>query len=244
MHRPKPEASVETAKKRGFSTFKLTEAYKHLGLKKVKPWNDEFQPVSPSPAFNQHLERLKSFDVDRSREGKKIFIEAVLLEAIQTSKRLKVWKSSTLESSIAHGSIDYLVAENQDYLEAPFICIIDVKKDDFEQGLAHCLMAMQACQWQNRQAGRKIDVFGIVTNSGTWQFYHLTILGEVYGTLPFAVGKLETVLGPLNYIFQQCEMNLSWFDPVVVASMVEEPLDCSEEFFGLDKIQVDYAYVG
>jgi hypothetical protein len=204
----------EKSKKKAFSTFKLNDAYRQLSVKQVQPWNVEFRPVHPSPAFELHLERLKSFDTERSKEGKKLLIDAILLESVQAFQRLKIWKGGYIESDVAHGSVDYLVGETQDYVEAPLICIVEVKKHDaFEHGLAKCLMEMHACQYQNVKCDRKIDVFGIVTNSGTWQFYQYTAAGEVFGSPPFAVGQLETVLGPICHIFQQCEQNLSWFDP-------------------------------
>ena len=49
---------------------------------------------------------------------------------------------------------------------------------------------MQACQWENRQLGKEIDVLGIVTNEDTWKFYQLTVDGKVYETLPHAVGEM------------------------------------------------------
>jgi hypothetical protein len=50
---------------------------------------------------------------------------------------------------------------------------VEAKKDDFGQGLAQCLVEMQACQWRNTQINKKIDVFGIVTNGDTWKAYKL-----------------------------------------------------------------------
>lgn len=82
------------------------------------------------------------------------------------------------------------------------------KKDDFEQGLAQCLVEMQACQWRNTQINKKIDVFGIVTNGDTWKAYKLAISGTVYETMPHATGDLERVLGLLQSIFRECEQNL------------------------------------
>jgi hypothetical protein len=54
------------------------------------------------------------------------------------------------------------------------------KKDDFEQGLAQCLVEMQACQWQNHQVSHDADILGIVTNGEGWQFYKLLLTGVVY----------------------------------------------------------------
>lgn len=67
---------------------------------------------------------------------------------------------------------------------------------------------MQACQWQNRQADRDIDVLGIVTNGEGWQFYRLATTGEVYETPLYSVGDMALLLGRLRFVFQLCEQNL------------------------------------
>lgn len=207
-------ATTKTAKtpqqrKRNFSSFKYRDAFKQLNIIQLIPWSIEFNPIAPSDFFQQHLQRLKRFDLTTSEEAKKLIIDAILTEAVQAFDGLKIWKAATLESDTLIGEADYLVAENRAYLEAPFLCIVEAKKDDFEQGLAQCLVEMQACQWNDQQLGQGMDVFGIVTNGTTWQFYKLSLSGEVYETLPYSISNTESVLGLLHYVFQQCESNLS-----------------------------------
>jgi hypothetical protein len=122
--------------------------------------------------------------------------------------RLKIWKGARIESDILVGNADYLIAENQDYLDIPFLCIVEAKRDDFEQGLAQCLVEMQACQWKNKQSGRLIDVSGIVTNAQGWIFYKLTLAGEVYKTRTYVSDDADLTLGALHHIFAECERNL------------------------------------
>jgi hypothetical protein len=196
-------------KKKAFSRFKLDEAYKHLNLIQLTPWKINFTPTAPSDAFQLHRDRLHVFDVDRSEEGKKLIIDAILIEALQPFNPLKFWKGANLESEIAHGAADYLMTENRGYFEAPFLCIVEAKKDDFEQGLAQCLVEMQACQWINQAIDRTIDVFGIVTNGEGWKFYKLDLAGVVFETLLYSVSDINSILGILHYIFELCEQNLA-----------------------------------
>lgn len=156
-----------------------------------------------------HLERLQAFDIQRSEEGKKLLIDAILIEAIQAFKHLKFWKGANLESDVAHGAADYLLAENRGYREAPFLCVIEAKEDGFEQGLAQCLVEMQACQWSNQAVGRSLDVFGIVTNGEGWKFYKFSTSLQGYETLLYSISELENILGQLRYVFQRCELHLS-----------------------------------
>jgi hypothetical protein len=154
------------------------------------------------------LARLRCFDLQSSEESKKLIIDAILTESIQKFTRLKIWKSALLESETLTGAADYLVAEHRAYLEAPFTCIVEAKRDDFYQGTAECLVEMQTCQWNSQQLNQMTDVFGVVTNGTTWQFYQLPLAGEVYETLPYSISNIELVLGLLHHIFQQCEINL------------------------------------
>jgi hypothetical protein len=195
-------------RKKNFSSFTLIEAMKQLNINDLIEWQVTITPKDPSAFFKQRLERLECFDLQTVEESKKLLIDAICEEAIQEFKRLRIWKGAGLEGDRTTGYVDYLIAERKRYLEAPMLCIIEAKKDDFEQGLAQCLVEMEACQSINRKLDKNIDVLGIVTNGTTWNFYKLTVLGQVYETAPHALGDLEVVLGWLYYIFRECENNL------------------------------------
>ncbi|MGK7902648.1 MAG: hypothetical protein AB4352_14785 [Hormoscilla sp.] len=196
-------------KKKNFSSFKYKEACKQLNITELLLWDIEVEPVPISDFFRQRLERLQCFDLQSYEESRKLIIDAICEEAIQKFNTLKIWKGASLETEVTNGNVDYLVAARKAYLEAPYLCIVEAKKDDFEQGLAKCLVEMQACQWENKQIGKEIDVLGIVTNGDTWKFYQLTVDGNVYQTLSHAIGEMGTVLGLLRFLFQACTQYLS-----------------------------------
>lgn len=194
--------------KKNFSSFNLKEAMKQLSITDLNPWNIDAPPVAPSDFFQQRLKRLEAFDLESYERSKELLIDAFCEEAIQSFSKLKIWKGAGLEGNVVNGSVDYLVAGRKRYLEAPLLCVVEAKKDDFEQGLAQCLVEMQACQWQNAQLGKTIDVLGIVTNGSTWQFYQLTTIGQVFETLPYSLNDQPAILGVLHFIFEQCQQNL------------------------------------
>jgi hypothetical protein len=200
--------AVDTPRRKAFSKFTLAEAYKQLGIDNLIPWEVSFTPVAPTAAFQIHMQRLQAFDLQRSEEGKKLLIDAILLEAIQGFEMLKLWKGAAFEAPFAHGTADYLMTENKGYFEAPLLCVIEAKKDDFEQGLAQCLVEMLACQWNNQELGRAFDIFGIVTNGEGWKFYRLATDNQVWETLMFSISGIEAILGQLNYVFRECTSNL------------------------------------
>ncbi len=204
------KVKIPKSKKKNFSSFSVSEAYKQLGIITLIPWEFESQPLPISDFFKKRLERLhKHFDLRSYEESKKLLIDAFCEEAMENLDQLKIWKGGRLESDVLIGNADYLIAQKKDYLEVPFLCIIEAKKDDFEQGLAQCLVEMQACQWQNKQAGKPIDILGIVTNAREWMFYKLDLSGKVYESRGYISDDAAQTLGALHHIFQECEKNLS-----------------------------------
>jgi hypothetical protein len=202
-------AKTAKSKKKNFSSFSLAEAYKQLGIITLIPWVFESRSIALSDFFKIRLERLqRHFDLRSYEESKKLLIDAFCEEAMEDIHKLKIWKGARLESDVVIGNADYLIAEKKDYLEAPFVCIIEAKKDDFEQGLAQCLVEMQACQWANRQIGKEIEILGIITNAQSWVFYKLNSNGKVFESLAYSLGDPTALLGGLHYIFQECEKNI------------------------------------
>ncbi|MCA6585517.1 MAG: hypothetical protein ACK5EU_08310 [Pseudanabaena sp.] len=205
MKQTKPSKS----KKKRFSSFDLASAYKQLGIKTLTHWELPDLAMAPSEFFIKRLERLhRNFDLRSYEESKKLLIDAFCEEAMDSIDKLKIWKGGKIESDILIGNADYLIAARQDYLDTPFLCIVEAKRDDFEQGLAQCLVEMQACQWENRQVGKEIDVLGIVTNGQGWIFYKLTLTDKVYETGMYSSDDVAKTLGALRLAFQECENNL------------------------------------
>jgi hypothetical protein len=198
------------AHKKEFSKFSHREAYQYLSIDYLKIWNIEIKIIEPSELFQKHLERLSIFDIQGSEEGKKIIIDTILIEALQDFRqKLKIWKGVNLEGDIAHGEADYLITVNKGYLETPFLCIIEAKRDDFYQGLAQCLVEMKTCQWRHHQEGRDIDILGIVSNGETWKYYKLDKQNIAFETISYS--DIPMILGGLHYLFKQCEQNLVMF---------------------------------
>jgi hypothetical protein len=154
------KSKIPKSKKKNFSSFTSAEALKQLNLTDLIPWKIETGPIQPSTFFKERLQRLeKMFDLQSYEESKKLLIDALYEEAVVTAENLKIWKGAQLDSDITAGYVDYLITERKRYLDIPMLCTVEAKKDDIEQGLAQCLVEMQARQWQNRQADRDIDIW-------------------------------------------------------------------------------------
>jgi hypothetical protein len=201
--------SATQQRKKSFSSFTYREAFKHLGITELKRWDMAAEPVPISDFFRQRLERLQRFDLDSLEVSKTLLIDAICEEGLEGFDRLKVWKGAYLEGDTVCGNVDYLIAERRAYLEAPFGCVIEAKKDNFEQGAAQCLVEMHTCQWVNRQIGRDLDIYGIVTNGEGWKFYSLDSQGEASESLLHGIGEMPILLGLLRVFFDLCDRQLS-----------------------------------
>jgi hypothetical protein len=202
-------APVTQERKKAFSSFTYKEAFKQLGLMDLLRWSLDAEPVPISDFFRQRLDRLQRFDLEGLEVSRTLLIDAICEEGLEGFDRLKVWKGAYLEGESTYGNADYLIAERRGYLEAPYVCAIEAKKDDFEQGAAQCLVEMQACQWINRQLGRDITIYGIVTNGEGWKFYRLQGDGTASESLLHGIGEMSILLGLLRVFFGLCEQNLS-----------------------------------
>ncbi len=200
---------VVQERKKNFSSFTYKEAFKQLAIAELSRWYIEAQPVPISDFFRQRLERLQRFDLESLEVSKTLLIDAICEEGLEGFDRLKVWKGAYLEGEKTCGNADYLIAERRGYLETPYVCAIEAKKDDFEQGTAQCLVEMQACQWMNRQLGREVPIYGIVTNGEGWKFYRLAIDGSVSETLLHGIGEMSILLGLLRSFFGLSAQNLN-----------------------------------
>jgi hypothetical protein len=207
---------VVQERKKSFSSFTYKEAFKQLAIGELLRWSIEAEPVPISDFFRQRLERLQRFDLESLEVSKTLLIDAICEEGLEGFDRLRVWKGAYLEGEKTCGNADYLIAERRGYLETPYVCAIlvprgyanEAKKDDFEQGTAQCLVEMQACQWMNRQLGRELTIYGIVTNGEGWKFYRLEPGGAVFETLLYGIGEMSILLGLLRSFFGRCAQNL------------------------------------
>jgi hypothetical protein len=202
---PKPKR----VKKRNFSSFNYEDAFRELNVVNLTTWPIEAPRFVPSSFFKERLNRLhENFDLSSYEESKKLVIDAICEEAIHQFKQLKIWKGAPLSSDRLTGFVDYLIAARKGYIDHPMLCIIEAKKDDFEQGLAQCLVEMKACQWTNSQVKQTVDILGIVSNGNSWRFYKLSPSGEVFESSTYSTGDMDLLLGRLSYIFQLCDDNL------------------------------------
>lgn len=194
--------------KRNFSGMSLKEVMLFLNQGDFTFWRIDAPPRPPSSFLSEALIRLEAFDTDNTEAAKLLLIDALFAEIVPNHPTLKVWKAMPLESDTLMGITDYLISPKRAYLSLPLLCVAEAKRDDFVQGRAQCLAEMTACQWNNQQEGHATDVYGIVSNGQTWQFYRLNRTAEILETELYTMKFLPELLGALDYVCDQCAKNI------------------------------------
>lgn len=91
--------------------------------------------------------------------------------------------------------------------DKPYLLLVEAKQDNFEAGWAQCLSEMIAAQRLNQAP--PTTVFGIVSNGSSWQFGKLEAEVFTRHILPYSIFELEPLFAAVNYIFQQCKLQLA-----------------------------------
>lgn len=194
--------------KRNFAGFTLKEAMQLIPAGQFSLWQLDVVTRLPSEWLNSVLRNSDSFDLENSELAKALLIDALLWEIVPLHPNLKVWKSAPLETDTLRGTADYLISPKMAYITSPLLGVAEAKKDDFIQGRSQCLAEMVACQWTNQQENHEIDIFGIVSNGQTWQFYKLTTAGEIAESAQFNTDYLPELLGALDHVCRECAKNV------------------------------------
>lgn len=172
--------------------------------------------VGPNRVFVETL-KLEISPADFDRIAKKLtddlnfinetticerIISPILELVAERYEALKIWSHVPYNVDQEKGLVgepDYLVAPKTKYgdMGVPPLCIIEAKKDDFDDGWTQALAEMVAASLQ----GRKI-CYSVVTTGNTWEFGFLE--NQVFTRDPrrfSATLDLQEIFDVLNWLF-------------------------------------------
>lgn len=96
--------------------------------------------------------------------------------------------------------------------DKPYLLLVEAKQDKFEEGWGQCLAEMVAAQKLNENP--EMIVFGIVSNGKIWQFGKLQANIFTKNMTFYTFQDLDQLFAVVNYIFQQCKLQLDSQVPV------------------------------
>jgi len=109
------------------------------------------------------------------------------------------------------GVPDYILAKRSPLgtvvFDKPYFVLVQAKKEsDFTECWGQCLAEILAVQRINNEPEKTI--FGIVSNGAIWQFGKLNLDIFTQNKTFYTIQDLEQLFAAVNYVFQQCELQL------------------------------------
>jgi hypothetical protein len=126
--------------------------------------------------------------------------------------KLTLWSHQTLiYDEDLSGVPDYIVTQRNPLativFDKPYFLAVEAKQDRFEEGWGQCLAEMIAVQRINDDLEK--TVFGIVSNGKVWQFGKLNADIFTRSRNLYTIEELDKLFAAVNYIFQQCELQIN-----------------------------------
>ena len=128
------------------------------------------------------------------------------------SRKFTLWSHQSLNyDTKLSGFPEYILARRSSLgkvvFDKPYFILVEAKQDNFEAGWAQCLAEMIAAQMLNEEF--KIVIFGIDSNGERWQFGKLESELFSINIKYYSIQELDKLFVAVNYIFQQCELQLN-----------------------------------
>ncbi|MEG3438555.1 hypothetical protein V0288_15595 [Pannus brasiliensis CCIBt3594] len=107
------------------------------------------------------------------------------------------------------GFPEYIIAQRSPLgkvvFDKPYLLLVEAKQDKFDAAWGQCLAEMIAARQLNE---RSIVIHGIASNGTGWQFGKLEGNTFTKNTNPYYISELDSLFGAINFMFQQCEIQL------------------------------------
>ena len=131
-------------------------------------------------------------------------ISPILIIVSRNYEQLNVWSHVSYNVDEKKGLVgepDYLIAPRTKYggMARPSLCVIEAKRDDFEEGWAQALAEMVASSLLDAKL-----CYGVVTTGKTWEFGKLE--NNVFTLDPISISatdNLQKTFNILNWMFDK-----------------------------------------
>lgn len=122
-------------------------------------------------------------------------------------KTFAIWSHKPIElNEELTGTPDYVIARKSELgkivFDAPYVAVIEAKRDDFTLGWAQCALEMYTIQQLNKD---QKPVFGIVSNGDFWEIGYLEEQVLTQYRQRFDSDQLDQLFSVLTYVLETCK---------------------------------------
>jgi hypothetical protein len=196
-----------------YSDFKtLEQVHQELGviIQAASDLYRHIDPVQLTPWFTEtmRLAYTKAIRINTESARQALIVDNVLMELTQ-----HVLISFFLENSFnvdssrgLSGNPDAIISksDNQLYITAPVVVLVEAKKSDLGSGLPQCIAEMEAARMFNEQKAHPVaPVYGVVTDGVLWQFLSLEQNTAIIDSAFYPFEDGSKIVGILKYCIEQ-----------------------------------------
>lgn len=166
-----------------YSTFtvqQLTERYA-VTARRLAFVPESCAPVAPSAALAGLIDENRRLPLYSEKARSEFYVAPVLRELWRLfGGRFSLFSGENLDVSAEeglNGECDFILCAKADavVVEAPVVCVIEAKRENFELGRDQCAAQLLAAHRLNERTGCNTPtLFGCVTIGTQWQFLRLT----------------------------------------------------------------------
>ena len=196
-----------------YSEFTIRSVKAQLGIRLIE---DEslFDPTQLLPiAISDHLKTTLTEDAPvaiaiNTEKSRSEWIIAPILSEVRkhAAKRISLFSGTTFtvdEAQGLNGQCDYILSLGQEqfYIAAPILAIVEAKKEDIIGGIGQCVATMFAAQLYNQQEQQPLPaIYGAVTTGTNWKFLKLSGTTAWVDRDEYYLNEIETLLGIFSLI--------------------------------------------
>ena len=97
-------------------------------------------------------------------------------------------------------------SDNELYITAPVVVLVEAKKSDLGSGLAQCVAEMEAARLFNERKGQPISpIYGVVTDGVLWQFLSLQDNIATIDSFLYNFDDGSKIIGILKFFVEQSQ---------------------------------------
>jgi len=167
-----------------YSDFTLSKVKQEFGLKTIEdlelfPNTGSYQvPEELSKYLKRYSSLALSINTEKARSE---YMIAPILGEIWLQLKTKISLFSGIELNVdsslgINGRCDYIISlsNEQFFLTAPIIMLVEAKNNDIKEGLGQCIAEMLGAQKFNEQNKVLVpQIYGVVTTGSLWRFLKL-----------------------------------------------------------------------
>lgn len=166
-----------------YSDFKTLEQVDRELEIAIKAGNELYLHVEPAKLTQWFVDTMKMAYTKAIRINTESSRQALIVDNVLMELNQHVTISFFLESTFnvdcgkgLTGNPDGIISksDNQLYITAPVVVLVEAKKSDLGSGLPQCIAEMEAARIFNEQKGKPVSpIYGVVTDGVLWQFLSL-----------------------------------------------------------------------